>query len=86
MKDSGYVATRCVYEEKPCLLIYHEKLYNHLPLGVTSRVRMSVTEYQYVMHVMMREVERGDMEKSNAVSKLHESLPQIHRIINSVLG
>ena len=51
--------------------MHHEKLCNHTPLGVTSRVRISVTEYQYVVHVMMREVERGDMEKSSAVSKLH---------------
>ena len=59
----GYVATRCMFEEKLCLLISHENLYNHPPFGMMSRCRISVTEFQYVVHVMMKEVERGSLEQ-----------------------
>ena len=40
-------------------MITHEKLHNHLPFGMTSR-RISVTCKEYV-HILMREVERGDL-------------------------
>lgn len=52
------MATKCVFEEKASLLIFHEKLFNHPPFGMTSRCRISVTECQYIVHIMMKEVER----------------------------
>ena len=66
----GYVATRCVFE-KLCLLISHENLFNHLSFGMISRCRISVTECQYIVHVMMREIERGSLEQSGTDKVLY---------------
>ena len=64
--------TKNVYEEKPSLLIYHEKLFNHQPLfGMSSccQILQNISTY-IVVHVMMREMERGDLEKSSAMVKV----------------
>ena len=62
----GYVATKCKYEGKLCLIICHEMLYDHPPFGMASRCRISVIEYEYIVHVLMREVERGSLEQSSS--------------------
>lgn len=64
VKITGYVVTKCTFEEQLCLLISHEMLYNHPPFGMASRCRISVKEYEYIVHVLMREVERGSLEQS----------------------
>ena len=67
----GYVASRCMFEEKRCLIISHENLFNHPLFGMISRCRISVTEGQYIVHVMMREVERGSLEQSSTDKVLY---------------
>ena len=50
-----------------CLLISHKMIYNHLPFGMTSRCRISITSAEYVVQVLMREVERGTPSHSSCV-------------------
>ena len=60
------MATKCFSEERThYLLISHEKLFNHPPFGMTSRCRISITEYEYVVHIMMREVKRRSLNLSD---------------------
>ena len=65
----GYAMVRCTFEGQLCLIITHEMLYHHPPFGMTSRCRISVKAFEYVVHVLMREVERGFLKES-AVEKV----------------
>lgn len=63
-KLDGYVVVSCTFEGEPCLIVSHKQLYDHPPLGMTSRCRISVTAVEYVVHILLREVERGSMLNS----------------------
>lgn len=71
MKD--FVVVKCNFEGELCLLITHEKLHNHPPFGMTSR-RISVTCKEYVVHTLMREVERGDLTGFSCVKEVVDML------------
>ena len=62
-----FTVEKCDFNGDQCLLISHKKLYNHLPFGMTSRCRISITSAEYVVHVLMREVERGTLSHSSCV-------------------
>lgn len=64
---------KCNFEGELCLLITHEKLHNHPPFGMTSR-RISVTCKEYVVHTLMREVERGDLTGFSCVEEVVDML------------
>ena len=57
----GFVVSKCTFEGKLCLVVLHKKLYNHPPLGPTSRARIIIKENSYTVHVMMKEVESGSL-------------------------
>ena len=52
----GYVVVSCTFKEDPCLIVSHKQLYDHPPLGIPSRCRISVTAGEYVVHILLREV------------------------------
>ena len=58
------VVVSCTFEGEPCLIVSHKQLYHHPPLGMTSRCRISVTAVEYLVHILLREVERGSMLNS----------------------
>lgn len=61
-KRDDFTVVKSVYDSKPCLIISHKNLSSHPPFGMTSRCRISVTvDAEYVVHVLMREVERGHL-------------------------
>ena len=49
--------------------VTHKTLYHHSPFGMTLRCRISIKAYEYVVHVLTREVERGCLKES-AVDKV----------------
>ncbi len=53
-------------------MICHEKLYCHPPFGITSRCRISVKGGEYVVNILMKEVEKGRLQSPAAVSDLLE--------------
>ena len=71
VKVSGFVVTKCMFKDQPCLIISHQMLYNHPPFGITSRCRISVTAYEYIVKVLMREVERGSLTESASEKMLY---------------
>ena len=52
------------------LAITHKYLYNHPPFGLTSRCRILVSKDRYIVHVLMREVERGHLRTSEYIIHL----------------
>ena len=61
-----YSVSQCSLGDSSCLVIGHKRLHNHLPYGMTSRCSITVTEKEYVVHILTREVERGVLEVENA--------------------
>ena len=53
------VAKFSTVDNQQCLVLTHQKLHDHPPFGLTSRVRILVKENEYVVHVLLREVQRG---------------------------
>uniref|UniRef100_A0A1X7UFB1 Uncharacterized protein n=1 Tax=Amphimedon queenslandica TaxID=400682 RepID=A0A1X7UFB1_AMPQE len=63
----GFVTEKCVYEDEQCLVLSHRKLFNHPPLGLTSRVRIVIkANCQYVVQVVLRDFEKGALVPENA--------------------
>ena len=60
-------------QDEPCLLISHRKLYSHPPpFGMTSRCHILINSCEYyVVHILMREVERGEVNHSTALETVH---------------
>lgn len=63
-KLKGFNISECIFDDQCCLVLTHKKLYNHPPVGPTSRVRILVKGEEYVVHVLLREVERGGLDSS----------------------
>ena len=73
IRFGGYTVSTYIYEERLCLILTHKTLYNHPPFGLTSRCRMIFVndeKREYLVHILMREVERGTFEPSTCVEKL----------------
>ena len=49
-----------------------EKLYDHPPLGPTSRVRIIVKGNEYVVHVLLREIQHGMLPAIDAETRVLE--------------
>ena len=58
-KLKGFNISECIFDNQCCLVLTHTKLYNHPPFGPTSRVGILVKGEEYVVHVLLREVERS---------------------------
>ena len=54
----GFVISKHTCSDQPYLILTHEQLFNHPPFGLTSRVRILIKEKEYVVHVLLREVQR----------------------------
>ena len=64
-KEEGYAVALCNFNEEPCLVIHHRQLYDHPPLGPTSRCRIVIRiNGEYIAYVLLREVERGSILES----------------------
>ena len=56
----GFLLAKCsTVDNQQCLVLTHQKLHDHPPFGLTSRVRILVKENEYVVHVLLREVQCG---------------------------
>uniref|UniRef100_A0A1X7U4E8 Uncharacterized protein n=1 Tax=Amphimedon queenslandica TaxID=400682 RepID=A0A1X7U4E8_AMPQE len=55
----GFIINKCFFNDQECLILTHEKLFLHPPLGPTSRVRILLKRREYVVHVLLREVQNG---------------------------
>lgn len=55
------------------LLLMHVKLFDHPPLGKTSRIKITVSSNQeYKVHCMFEEIEKGFLEKPGDITALCE--------------
>ena len=48
----GFLISKHTFNNEQCLILTHEKLYDHPPLGPTSRVRIIIKGNEYVVHVL----------------------------------
>ena len=57
----GFFIARHTFNDKQCLILTHEKLFDHPPFGPTSRVRIIIkgNDLEYMVHVLLREIQRG---------------------------
>ena len=56
-----------------CLVMSHVKLFDHAPLGKTSRVRITVDNTrEYTVYVLFEEIEKGCLEKSSDITAICE--------------
>ena len=71
-KTAEFVVTKGEFEGENCLLIYHRKLFNHQPLGPTSRCRIFISPNgkEFVANILFREVERGSFSSPVEVKSL----------------
>ena len=69
-KMEGFVISVAEYNGEQALLIQHSILYNHPPLGPTSRCRIIITgqagqPQEYDVHIMLKEVERSTFSSAS---------------------
>ena len=69
-KLGDFVVAKYVSDGREHLVITHKNLNNHLPFGLTSRCRILVSDNEYVVHVLMREVESGYLDCSEDIVNL----------------
>ena len=67
-KFSEFHVVQCVHGMEDCLLVTHRQLYDYPPLGMMSRCRVTVKNYEYIVQVVTREVKRGSINSENAYS------------------
>ena len=60
----GFNINECIFDDQCCLVLTHQRLYNHPPVGPTSRVKILVKGEEYVVHIL-REVEHGPLDVSS---------------------
>ena len=58
---NGFVVAEYTYDGQQCLILTHQQLFNHPPFGPTSRVRILIRRNEFVVHVLSREVQCGDL-------------------------
>ena len=61
----GFNINECIFDDQCCLVLTHQRLYNHPPVGPTSRVKILVKGEEYVVHILLREVEHGPLDVSS---------------------
>uniref|UniRef100_A0A1X7VFY3 Uncharacterized protein n=1 Tax=Amphimedon queenslandica TaxID=400682 RepID=A0A1X7VFY3_AMPQE len=75
-KVKGFVISVAEYNGEQALLIQHRIIYNHPPLGPTSRCRIITGQagqpQEYVIHIMLKEVECSIV--SSSTNFLHSLL------------
>ena len=67
--------SQCEFEHKSCLVINHKILFDHPPLGPTSRCRIFVNNEEYTVHILFREIERGSLTTSALQTVLKKYSP-----------
>ena len=73
IKDlEGFTVVKCNSEDGPCLLIQHQMLHNHPPLGLISRCRILIKGHEYVVHIVFKEIENGTLINPTDVMPLCE--------------
>ena len=68
----GFLISKHTFNNEQCLILTHEKLYDHPPLGPTSRVRIIIKGNEYVVHVLLREIQRGMLPAIDAETRVLE--------------
>lgn len=63
-KLDDFIVAKYVSDGSEHLVITHKKLHDHPPFGLTSRCRILVLGNEYVVHVLMREIERGYLDSN----------------------
>ena len=48
----GFNINECIFDDQCCLVLTHQRLYNHPPVGLTSRVKILVKGEEYVVHIL----------------------------------
>uniref|UniRef100_A0A1X7TWX8 Uncharacterized protein n=1 Tax=Amphimedon queenslandica TaxID=400682 RepID=A0A1X7TWX8_AMPQE len=80
LKDlEGFTVVKCDSEHGPCLVIQHQMLHNHPPLGVISRCRILIKGQEYVVHIVLKEIESGTLINPTDVMLLYEMEYQQHK-------
>ena len=69
-KEECLIVAKYNSEREEHLAITHKYLYNHPPFGLTSHCRILVSKDEYVVHVLIREVERGHLRTSEDIIHL----------------
>ena len=70
---NDFVIVNCTANGQQCpLILFHKQLYDHPPFGITSRCRIAITGHNFVVSILMREVERGHVATTDEVIKLCE--------------
>ena len=68
----GFLISKHTFNDEQCFILTHEKLYDHPPLGPTSRVRIIIKGNEYVVHVLLREIQRGMLPVIDAETQVLE--------------
>ena len=68
----GFIVNKCIFEGLYCLVLTHERLFSHPPVGPTSRVRILVKDEEYIVQVLLREVERGSLSSISPEKELFQ--------------
>ena len=86
-EKEGYAVALCNFNEEPCLVIHLRQLYDHPPLGSTSRSWIVIRiNGEYIAYVLLREVEHGIIlespvkdlcSKYSAYSATHKFCPGV---------
>ena len=72
-KIEGFTSSIHEANGEPCLVLSHTKLFDHAPLGNTSRVKITIgTNREFIVHVLLEEVEKGLLERVSDVASLCE--------------
>uniref|UniRef100_A0A1X7UE88 Uncharacterized protein n=1 Tax=Amphimedon queenslandica TaxID=400682 RepID=A0A1X7UE88_AMPQE len=73
LKDlEGFTVVKCDSEYRPCLVIQHQMLHNHPPLGLISRCRILIKGQEYVVHIVLKEIKSGTLINPTDVMLLCE--------------
>ena len=67
----GFSISRETFGDRKCLILTHKKLFDH-PLGLTSRVRIMIKDNEYVVHVLLKEIQCGLLSLINPESQVIE--------------
>ena len=69
-KLDDFVVTNSIFDGERTIVIYNKQLHYHPPFGMTPRCRIAIKGEEYIVHVLMREMENGIISGTEAVLKL----------------
>ena len=68
----GFTVCKYESEESSCLLIQHQFLHLHPPLGLISRCRILIKSCEHIVHIVLKEIETGILQNPSDVLLLCE--------------